>query len=278
MMAPQMRQAAATRSTSAAAFSANGVSTTFLPRYRSIMAASGPFVSRPAIGWPGTNCAILSFNAARAASTTSDLVLPASVTTVPGCRCGAIDARMAPVCATGAATSTRSAPWMAWAMSPPISSMMPSSSARAIDACERPMPTTVPTAPMCLRARANEPPIRPTPKITTLLKTGVAIQSSQRFRQRGDEDGVFLRQADGNTQPLRQAIAAHRAHDHALLQQRQVHARAGAVIIAHFHQHEIAVRRHEFQAQLSKCFRELLVAGRVVARAFFQEFLVVQGG
>jgi hypothetical protein len=55
---------------------------------------------------------------------------------------------------------------------------------------------------------------------------------------------VLFRQADRNAQPLRQAVGADRAHDHALLQQREVDARAGAIVVADLHQHEVAVRRH----------------------------------
>ena len=81
--------------------------------------------------------------------------------------------RIASVCATGAASSTRSAFFNASAMpsSPvaPMTSMMPNSLARAREAAERPMPTTLPTAPAFFSERANDPPIRPTPKMTTLF-------------------------------------------------------------------------------------------------------------
>src|SRR5471030_248981 len=122
-------------------------------------------------GMPGTNCATLSPRARRAAATTSDLVLPASVTTVPACRCGANADSIASACATGAASNTRSAPLIASAISSPMMSMMPSSRARASDAAERSMPTTVRTAPAFFSARANEPPIKPTPKMTILFNT-----------------------------------------------------------------------------------------------------------
>src|SRR5471032_46314 len=212
------------------------------------MAASGPLVSRPAMGWPGTNCATLPPRARRAAATTSDLVLPASVTTVPACRCGANADSIASACATGAASNTRSAPLIASAISSPMMSMMPSSRARASDAAERSMPTTLPTAPAFFSARANEPPIKPTPKITTLFSMPLPFPLScplhrrslgQRLGQRRDQHRVLPRQADGDAQPFRQAVVTDRTHDHALLQQGQVDARAGTNVVADLDQHEV---------------------------------------
>jgi hypothetical protein len=51
---------------------------------------------------PGTNCAILSPKILRATLTTSDLVLPASITSVCGCKYSAMDDKLLPVFATGA--------------------------------------------------------------------------------------------------------------------------------------------------------------------------------
>ena len=95
-------------------------------------------------------------SAARAAATTSVLVLPASVTTVPGCRCGRIAARMAPVCATGAAISTRSAPATAvLRRASHRASMMPSSHAPgpAWQRCGRRRPHAAPRRPLFKRQR-----------------------------------------------------------------------------------------------------------------------------
>ena len=46
------------------------------------------------MGWPGTKCATFAPKASRAAATTSCLVLPASVTQVPGPRFAAIAAKL----------------------------------------------------------------------------------------------------------------------------------------------------------------------------------------
>ncbi len=179
---------AATRSTASGEFSGNAHRTTLRPTYRSGKAASTPLDSRPAIGWPGTNWLIRSPSAARAAATTSDLVLPASVTMVAGSRNGAIRSSSGWVCATGAASSTKSAPdsaarSAASSASEAVASITPSSSARAVDADERPTPITVrePAAsPRSRSARASEPPIRPTPKITSLLKENPATSITQK--------------------------------------------------------------------------------------------------
>ena len=85
------------------------------------------------------------------------------------------------------ASSTRSAPCSASASDSapsdaapvtPMASTMPSSLARAIEADERPTPTMSRTAPALRSARANEPPISPTPKITTLFSITRPMLSS----------------------------------------------------------------------------------------------------
>ena len=116
----------------------------------------------------------LSRRAARAAVTTSRLVLPPSVTTASGSRCSAICCSTRSVCCTGTATKTRSAPASACDTSAPISSMTASSRARARLACERPIPTTLTTIPERLSASAKDPPMRPTPK-TASLRKGAAL-------------------------------------------------------------------------------------------------------
>ena len=87
--APQALQAASTARTLAAGFSGSGASTTRRPRNSSALAAAAPLFSAPAIGCAGTNWAIFAPSAARAAATTSRLVLPASVTIAAGLSCGA---------------------------------------------------------------------------------------------------------------------------------------------------------------------------------------------
>lgn len=91
------RHIASTRASASGAFSGSAHSTTLRPTYRSASAASTPLDSRPAIGWPGTNWPIRAPSAARAAATTSDFVLPASVTIVDASRNGAIRASSGPV-------------------------------------------------------------------------------------------------------------------------------------------------------------------------------------
>src|SRR6186997_2570337 len=86
----------------------------------------------------------------------------------------------------------------------------------------RPTPTTSPTAPAALSASAHDPPISPTPTTTSLFTAGLAPES---VRERGEEALVLRRQPDGDAQPLRQAVAADRAHDDSLAQQVGVDAR-----------------------------------------------------
>jgi hypothetical protein len=63
--APVARHIASIRATVSGAFSGSGHSTTLRPTYRSGNAASTPLDSRPAIGWAGTNCAMRAPSAAR---------------------------------------------------------------------------------------------------------------------------------------------------------------------------------------------------------------------
>lgn len=96
---------------------------------------------------------------------TSDLVLPASVTMVSGPRCGCIASSSGSVCATGAHSTTMSAPRTAASIGN-ASSITPRRTAASSDAPDRPTPMTCPTTPARRNASASEPPIRPTPTIT----------------------------------------------------------------------------------------------------------------
>jgi len=160
--APHACQQARTRATDAAAFSGRGVSTTARRTYSPASAASGPVRSPPAIGCPGTKQETCSPSAWRAAMTTCDLVLPASVSRQPGRRWSRMRASIAPSPPTGVDSSTRSARAAA-SSGETASSIRPSSRARASDAGLRPTPRMVPTCPAWRNAAANEPPIKPTP-------------------------------------------------------------------------------------------------------------------
>ena len=85
---------------------------------------------------------------------------------------GAICASTAAVWPSGTASSTKSASFTATAGSVAISSMMPSRRAASRLARLRPTPTTCATALRFLSASANEPPIKPTPKMTSLPSCG----------------------------------------------------------------------------------------------------------
>ena len=71
---------------------------------------------------------------------------------------------------------------------------------------------------------------------------------------------IFLGCADGNTDPFRQLIAAHRSHNHALLLHRLKHALA----FADAHQNEIGGRRNVFEFQIAECAIEKVQAARIV--------------
>src|SRR5450755_4438751 len=102
---------------------------------------------------------------------------------------------------------------------------MPCALATSRLARPRPMPTTPPTAADRLSASANEPPISPTPKMTSLPSSGAATSSApERGTQCGEEAIVFRRQADRNPQVLRQSVVRHRPDDDALAQQHLVDA------------------------------------------------------
>ncbi len=96
---------------------------------------------------------------------TSDLVLPASVTMVSGSRWGCIASSSGSVCATGAHSTTMSAPRTASSIGN-ASSITPRRTAVSSDAADRPTPMTRPTTPARRNASASEPPIKPTPTIT----------------------------------------------------------------------------------------------------------------
>src|SRR6185503_20894783 len=95
----------------------------------------------------------------------------------------------------------------------------PRSSATRKLASLRPTPTTVPQAFAFFNARANEPPIRPTP-ITATRSKRVTRSFPDACRKRGEKPFVLVGGADRDSQMLGKLVgAAHRAHDHAALQQ-----------------------------------------------------------
>src|SRR6187455_2818354 len=88
----------------------------------------------------------------------------------------------------------------------------------------RPTPTTSCTAPAALSARAHEPPISPTPTTTRRFMRS----ATERLAKRREEALVLRREADGDAQPLGQAVPRHRTHDDALAQEVAVDARGVA--------------------------------------------------
>ena len=90
-----------------------------------------PLDSLPAIGCAGTKQSMRSRSARRAASTTSRLVLPASISSTPGSSAGRMAFNVASVAATGTATSTMSQPAAVAAAESAEASMAPSASAWA---------------------------------------------------------------------------------------------------------------------------------------------------
>ena len=242
-------------------------------------------ISRPAIGWPGTNWAIaLAQRGARgrdhvglgAAGVGDDGAgLQMRARSLPGWRRSARPARPA-------APGRRRA-WRLPAESQ-TSSMMPSSQRALQRARRRPMPTTCAAAPACFNASANEPPIRPTPKMTIFRNTGaataccVADHSASAFFSAAMNAAFSSRQADRDAQPLRQAVVADRAHDHALLEQRQVDARAGAVVVAARTSTKLPYDGTYSRPSSSNACGQLRIACGIVLRALLQERLVVQRG
>ena len=164
-------QAARTRATSSAAFSGSGVSTTLRPRYRPASAASGPVRSAPAMGWPGTNCAQRPPRAARATSTTSALVLPASVRIARGERGQHPDQQVAQA-AHGRGQQDHVGPGRRDLGADGLVNQAQFQRARQ-RLSVAPYPSTLPTLPARRSAAANEPPINPTP---ATARTGIRGQ------------------------------------------------------------------------------------------------------
>ena len=136
---PTASQTLRALSTWLAALRSVGVRITCRPLYRSASAWSTPADSLPAMGWAGTKAASASPSpsALRAASTTSDLVEPTSITSAPAPRPSRMAARVDSVAATGTASSTRSLPATAAAAEVACASITPRSRARAAVAGER---------------------------------------------------------------------------------------------------------------------------------------------
>ena len=96
------------------------------------------------------------------------LVLPASVSSMPGRATASTSSRIPEIDPTPVATTTRSAVATAVARSVAASSMAWRRFASASEAAERPTPITRPASFLALRASPIEPPIMPTPTITTV--------------------------------------------------------------------------------------------------------------
>ena len=83
---------------------------------------------------------------------------------------------------------------------------------------------------------------------------------------------VFLRRADGDADPFRQLIAAHRTHNHTQLLQFHEHALA----VADAHQDKIRLRWNEFQLQLAEGAGVKFETTRVDLARLLDVFGVVQ--
>ena len=94
--------------------------------------------------------------------------------------------------------------------------------------------------------------------IQTIISLPKAFFNASRHRS------FSLRRADGNADPLRQLIAAHRPHDHALL----LHRLENALAFADADQDEIGGRRDEFELQLAERALEKFQPGEIVLAAF----------
>ena len=187
------------------------------PLNRSAIAASAPLFSAPAIGCAGHELREAPRRAPRAPRRPRrDLVLPASVTTVAGPRCGAMRcedrARSAP---TGAATQHQvgAAHGGAGVVARFVDDAELAARARAL-AGVRPTPTTRRDRARALAARARTS--RRSGRRRRRRRRSTSRFGAARRCERREEALVLLRQADGHAQVLRHAVAADRAHDHAL--------------------------------------------------------------
>jgi hypothetical protein len=117
-------------------FCGNGVRTTFLPTYKSGYCCIRAVSFAPCNRMAGNKLRNLVAQRTRVPqAATSPLILPASVTTVCGCNHGLIAERILSVCATGAASRTRSASRNALLDRSTDAIDQPSSFARVSDAC-----------------------------------------------------------------------------------------------------------------------------------------------
>ena len=210
------------------------------PAIQAGVGRSGPCVPRRR--WDGTNCAQRPPRAARATSTTSALVLPASVRIARGASVGSIRTSRSRRPPTGVASRIMSARAAATSALT-ASSIKPSSSARAsIARCA--LPQHLADLAGAAQRGGEQPPINPTP---ATARTGIRGQRPDRRKrkhrscgrdraQRLDEAGVFLRQSDTRSHSGRPSPATGR-NDHATLEQFQIDAGR----VAHMHQHEVAV-------------------------------------
>jgi len=111
--------------TSSGAVFGSGVRITCRPWYRVGSACSMPATSLPAMGCAGTKEPMRSLSTRRAASTTSRLVEPTSITSTPGSTRCRIALKVASVADTGTAMSTMSEPDTASSADSAAWSMMP---------------------------------------------------------------------------------------------------------------------------------------------------------
>ncbi|MCY1209775.1 hypothetical protein D9M72_214390 [compost metagenome] len=109
-----------------------GVSTTWRPVKSEASACSMPETSLPAIGWAGTKFANCFCRPLRAASITSPLVEPTSITSVSAEMPWRMALKVASEAATGTASSTMSAPDTASSAEGAATSITPSWRARSV--------------------------------------------------------------------------------------------------------------------------------------------------
>src|SRR5262245_2095032 len=185
-----------------------GVTTTTRPANNSAVAASGPFCSLPASGWLPTKGMQLEKRSASAASaciTIPDFVLPASVIRQPSGQC----LPASPICpatdSTGVQMTIRSARSTPLATLVVTSVTQPRSSAFSSDSFLRPIPTTRLASFRWRKANPTEPPISPTPTITTVSH----VRMSYHLERRADSS-----KTDNSVLPAMREITSHTAADY----------------------------------------------------------------
>ena len=110
----------------------SGVTMTWRVLYSAASAWATPDCSLPAMGWAGTKLTTLSRSTRRAVSTTSRLVEPTSITSMPSLMPWRMAPKVASVAATGTATSTMSEPDTASSADSAATSITPSRLASSV--------------------------------------------------------------------------------------------------------------------------------------------------